>query len=612
MVKPQSEGNNTVDAEGNPLWRMAPSPHGPYWQEGQKVGYQDVGSWTFLKSTPDDRAKAAWLYAQFVTSKTVDTKKSHVGLTFIRDSTVRGESFTERAPKLGGLVEFYRSPDRVRWSPTGINVPDYPKLAQIWWQQIGNVNSGAATPQEAMDALAQEMDDTMARMQQADEAANVYGGCGPRLNEEVDPAEWLGKPDGPKAKLENEKPQGETINYDELVKQWAEASDGLISTRPAAGAWSPAAGPVQPRHRKRPPAMSLELRRVTKRVGGETHIHDDHARPRAGGLQRPARRDQRRQVDADQADGGARTARRRGEILVPRHATSPASPRACATSASCISSSSTTPTCRSTRTSPRRCGWRVCPRPRSSAASARRPPILRLTPMLGRRPSELSGGQQQRTALARAIVKDSDLVLLDEPLANLDYKLREELRDQLPALFAGRGAVVVYATSEPSEALMLGGHTATMAAGRVTQFGPTAQCYRAPVRPDLGRRVLRPADQRGARWRSAAARSCCSTRCAGRPAGAARRCRTAPTRSACARTSSRPNAPARGAGAARGRRADHRAVGGSESVAHFSAGGRIWVAQSDGAHPYRVGETRTSTSTSTHALYFAADGRRVA
>ena len=100
--------------------------------------------------------------------------------------------------------------------------------------------------------------------------------------------------------------------------------------------------------------------------------------------------------------------------------------------------------------------------------------------MLARRPHELSGGQQQRTALARAIVKESDLVLLDEPLANLDYKLREELRDQLPRLFAGRGAIVVYATSEPSEALMLGGHTATMHEGRVTQFGPTAEVYRAP------------------------------------------------------------------------------------------------------------------------------------
>ena len=221
MVAPKSEGNNTVDEAGKPLWRMAPSPHGPYWQEGQKVGYQDVGSWTILKSTPIDRAKAAWLYAQFVTSKTVDVKKSQVGLTFIRDSTVNHQSFTDRAPNLGGLVEFYRSPDRVRWSPTGINVPDYPKLAQLWWQQIGDVNSGAFTPQEAMDRLAGEMDTIMGRMQRADEANGTYGGCGPRLNEEKDPAEWLGK-GGAKAKLDNEKPQGQTVNYEELVARWAQ------------------------------------------------------------------------------------------------------------------------------------------------------------------------------------------------------------------------------------------------------------------------------------------------------------------------------------------------------------------------------------------------------
>ena len=82
--------------------------------------------------------------------------------------------------------------------------------------------------------------------------------------------------------------------------------------------------------------------------------------------------------------------------------------------------------------------------------------------MLKRRPGELSGGQQQRTALARAIIKDSDLVLLDEPLANLDFKLREELRDELPRLFEHRGAMVVYATTEPIEALLLGGQTATL------------------------------------------------------------------------------------------------------------------------------------------------------
>jgi glycerol transport system substrate-binding protein len=224
MVAPKKDGNNTVDDAGMPQWRMAPSPKGSYWQDGMKLGYQDAGSWTLFKSTPLDRRKAAWLYAQFVVSKTVDTKKSHVGLTFVRDSTVRHASFTERAPKLGGLVEFYRSPDRVMWTPTGVNVPDYPKLAQLWWQQIGDVNSGAFKPQQAMDRLAGEMDQVMARMQEADEKAKTYGGCGPRLNKAVDPKEWLGKPDGPKAKLANEKPKGVTMPYEEIVKRWAAKS----------------------------------------------------------------------------------------------------------------------------------------------------------------------------------------------------------------------------------------------------------------------------------------------------------------------------------------------------------------------------------------------------
>ncbi len=106
--------------------------------------------------------------------------------------------------------------------------------------------------------------------------------------------------------------------------------------------------------------------------------------------------------------------------------------------------------------------------------------MMKLTPMLNRLPAELSGGQQQRTAMARALVKGADLVLLDEPLANLDYKLREELRDELPKLFADTGATVVYATSEPLEALMLGGYTASLSEGRVVQFGSTSKIYRKP------------------------------------------------------------------------------------------------------------------------------------
>lgn len=106
--------------------------------------------------------------------------------------------------------------------------------------------------------------------------------------------------------------------------------------------------------------------------------------------------------------------------------------------------------------------------------------LLKLEPYLDRKPLNLSGGQQQRTAIARALVKRADLVLLDEPLANLDYKLREELREELPRIFAASGAIFVYATTEPSEALLLGGSTATLFKGRVTQFGPTPLVYRQP------------------------------------------------------------------------------------------------------------------------------------
>ncbi|QFR34196.1 ABC transporter ATP-binding protein [Ancylobacter sp. TS-1] len=106
--------------------------------------------------------------------------------------------------------------------------------------------------------------------------------------------------------------------------------------------------------------------------------------------------------------------------------------------------------------------------------------LLKLEPYLARTPLALSGGQQQRTAIARALVKRADLVLLDEPLANLDYKLREELREELPRIFASTGAVFVYATTEPTEALLLGGSTACLMEGRLTQFGPTAEVYRRP------------------------------------------------------------------------------------------------------------------------------------
>jgi glycerol transport system ATP-binding protein len=106
--------------------------------------------------------------------------------------------------------------------------------------------------------------------------------------------------------------------------------------------------------------------------------------------------------------------------------------------------------------------------------------MLHLEDMLDRLPAELSGGQQQRTAIARALVKDAQLLLLDEPLVNLDYKLREELRVELQEIFRKRSAIVVYTTTEPSEALMLGGNVVVLDEGRVLQTGATAGVYQRP------------------------------------------------------------------------------------------------------------------------------------
>jgi glycerol transport system substrate-binding protein len=212
MTKP---GLPVVNEDGTPKWRMAPSPRGPYWEEGMKLGYQDAGSWTFLRSTPLNRRQAAWLYAQFVVSKSVSLKKTLVGLTPIRESDINSQAMTDVAPKLGGLVEFYRSDARKQWTPTGTNVPDYPKLAQLWWQYVSEAASGEKTPQEALDGLAKAQDRVMQRL----ERSGAQGECGPKLNKKKGRDYWLSQPGAPKAKLENEKPQGKTIAYKELISQ---------------------------------------------------------------------------------------------------------------------------------------------------------------------------------------------------------------------------------------------------------------------------------------------------------------------------------------------------------------------------------------------------------
>ena len=237
--------------------------------------------------------------------------------------------------------------------------------------------------------------------------------------------------------------------------------------------------------------------------------------------------------------------------------------------------------------------------------------LLQLTPMLDRHPHELSGGQQQRCALARAIAKDSRAVFLDEPLANLDYKLREELRAQLPELFAGRGAVVVYATSEPEEALLLGGETALMADGRVSQFGPTAAIYRAPASLDAARIFSDPPINAAPVVVSdGRARLGDATWAAPLPDGAYR-------------FAIRPHHvlphPTRGPG---GRDVTLRGtvgvteLSGSESSAHFQLDGPdgplAWVSLAHGVHPYRIGETHDFHMDPANGYWFDPQGRAVA
>ncbi len=236
--------------------------------------------------------------------------------------------------------------------------------------------------------------------------------------------------------------------------------------------------------------------------------------------------------------------------------------------------------------------------------------LLQLRPMLNRKPQELSGGQQQRTALARAIAKDSRAVFLDEPLANLDYKLREELREQLPELFAGRGAVVVYATSEPEEALMLGGHTALMEDGNVTQFGPTSEIYRNPANltaarvfsdPPINAAEITKAGKTASlggdtRWPLDGAAADLPD---GRYTVAVRPHRVSPVKGSRVDVELRGNVVVT-------------ELSGSDSSAHFRMGGVDWVSLASGVHPYEVGEDHTFYMDPSHCRYFGEDGARVA
>jgi glycerol transport system ATP-binding protein len=234
---------------------------------------------------------------------------------------------------------------------------------------------------------------------------------------------------------------------------------------------------------------------------------------------------------------------------------------------------------------------------------------MKLTPMLTRRPQELSGGQQQRTALARAIVKDSKVVFLDEPLANLDYKLREELRSELPQLFADRGAVVVYATSEPAEALMLGGCTATLHEGHVSQFGDTSNVYRKPVNLTTAQ-VFSDPPLNTAVVTKQGSQCSLNTDVSWELSGAQAQLEDGQYTIGVRPHHVLPTAITDGVSISGSVQVTE--LSGSESVAHFRVGHGSWVSQSEGIHLYQVGESHTFFMDVSKCFFFAADGRLVA
>ena len=206
-------GSPVVNDDGSLRWRVAPTPHGRYWDEGMKIGYQDAGSWTIMTNVPPEQRDAAWLWAQFASSKTVSLKKFIIGGTPVRKSTIFSDYLTENAADFGGLVEFYRSPIENQWTDSGPNVPDYPGLAPLWWENIGAAIAGEVTAQEGLDTLAEQMDAHMARLERANLPV-----CGPILNEEQDPEFWLSQPGSPKPERPPEDPV--TVPYEELLQVW--------------------------------------------------------------------------------------------------------------------------------------------------------------------------------------------------------------------------------------------------------------------------------------------------------------------------------------------------------------------------------------------------------
>jgi len=211
---PAFHQGDMLDKAGHPVWRLAPTPHGRYWDKGMKVGYQDAGSWTIPNDTRGPRRAAAWLWAQFCVSKSAALAKFKAGGTPVRRSTLATSYVQKNKQRWGGLIDFYQSNAISLWTDTGLNVPHYPLLFRVWWPNLDKAIDGEISAQQAMDNIANAQDDVMRSLK-----LKRYS---PRLNPLKSRDYWLQQPGAPKPERPREKPR--TLPYEEAIKIWQRGS----------------------------------------------------------------------------------------------------------------------------------------------------------------------------------------------------------------------------------------------------------------------------------------------------------------------------------------------------------------------------------------------------